>query len=382
MDSFEIMQKHYQQRDLSARKWKEKGGKVVGYFCDNVPHEMIRAAGFFPFRLSGDPMGSTELADKYTEPFYQPDVRSILNMLLSGRYDVLDYLIIPHSRDAVVALYNYLNRIKQIEPSLKLPELHLFDMLHTKFWASGQYIRDRLYELKTKLEEWSGKEISHASLSRAIASGNENRSLLKEIAELRAAEPPRISGVEALQIIGSSMFMLKEEHNRLLKQFLKTTGNISTKNGIRLFVEGSPIDNLQFYSLVESCKAIIVGEDSCWGNRYSDSPVDPSLDPIEAIAERYHLKSPCPQMHSMEQRIEYCVRSTMKARAQGVIFFFLEWDNPPVWEYPDHKKALEVNGIPALCFEMQKYGLAESDRKQVRKRTKQFVEDINKKNGI
>ena len=216
------MQKHYHQRDLAARKWKENGGKVVGYFCDNVPDEMIMAAGFFPFRLSGDPEGSTDLADKYTEPYYQPDVRSMLNMLLSGRYDFLDYLIVPHSRDAVVALYNYLNRIKKLEPSLKLPELHLLDMLHTRFWSSGLYIRDRIRELKSTLEVWSGKKISSTSLSHAIAVGNENRSLLKEVAALRAAEPPRISGVEALQIIGSSMFMLKEEHNSLLKQFLKT----------------------------------------------------------------------------------------------------------------------------------------------------------------
>lgn len=381
MGTLEIMQMHYQQRDLAARKWKENGGKVAGYFCDNVPHEMITAAGFFPFRLSGDPKDSTKLADKYTEPFYQPDVRSMLNMLLSGQYDFLDFLIIPHSRDAVVALYDYLHRIKQIEPSLKIPELYLFDILHTRFWASGLYIRDRVHELKNKLEEWSGKEISLTSLSSAIASGNENKLLLKEIAALRAAEPPRISGVEALQIIGSSMFMLKEEHNRLLRQFLKTADQLPARDGVRLFVEGSPIDNLQFYTLVESCKATIVGEDSCWGNRYSDAPVDSSLDPVEAIAGRYHLKSPCPYMHSMERRVEYCIRSTMEAKAQGVIFFFLEWDNPPVWEYPDQKKALDEKGIPAVCFESQKYALSDPEHEQVRNRTMQFVEEINTKAG-
>jgi hypothetical protein len=35
------MQKHYQQRDLAAREWKTKGGKVAGYFCDKVPEEVI-----------------------------------------------------------------------------------------------------------------------------------------------------------------------------------------------------------------------------------------------------------------------------------------------------------------------------------------------------
>jgi len=63
MTSFELMQKHYDQRDLAARAWKAKGGKVVGYFCDKVPDEMILAAGFFPLRLSGDPWDSAEPDD-------------------------------------------------------------------------------------------------------------------------------------------------------------------------------------------------------------------------------------------------------------------------------------------------------------------------------
>lgn len=381
MGAFETMQKHYQQRNLAAREWKEKGGKVAGYFCNNVPEEMILAAGFFPLRISGDPWGGTEVADRYTDPFYQPDVRSMFNMLLTGRYDFLDFLIIPHSRDAVLALYYHLGNVQQIDPALKLPHLHLFDIPHTRFWLSGLYIRDRVRELKKKLEEWSGKEISDKSLSRAIAIGNENKMLLKKVAALRAAEPSRISGVEALQIIGSSMFMLKEEHNKLLRQFLEGSERFPAKEGVRLFVEGSPLDNLQFYELVESGNAILVAEDNCWGNRYSDDPVDLSLDPLEAIAERYHLKSPCPRMHSMDRRVEYCLRGAVEAKAQGVFFFLLEWDNAPAWEYPEQKKALGEEGIPTVCFEMQKYLLSDIDKKQIKNSLEQFVEALNKKSA-
>jgi len=378
MGVLELMQKHYQQRNLAAREWKDREGKVVGYFCDNVPDEMILAAGFFPFRISGDPWGGTELADRYTEPFYQPDVRSMLNMLLSGRYDFLDFLIIPYSRDAILALYYHLGKVQQINPDLKLPELYLFDIPRTRFWLSSRYMRDRVRELKKKLEEWSGKEISNKSLSRAIATGNENKMLLKKVAALRAAEPPRISGVEALQIIGSSMFMLKEEHNKLLRQFLKETDGLPARDGVRLFVEGSPIDNLQLYELVESCSAIIVGEDNCWGNRYSDDPIDLSLEPLEAITERYHLKSPCPRMHFMDKRTDYCLRSAVEAKTHGVLFFFLEWDNAPAWEYPDQKKALEEKDIPTICFEMQKYLLSDTDKEQIETSIERFIESIDK----
>jgi benzoyl-CoA reductase/2-hydroxyglutaryl-CoA dehydratase subunit BcrC/BadD/HgdB len=303
----------------------------------------------------------------------------MFNMLLSGQYDFLDFLIIPNSRDAILALYYHLGKVQQIEPALKLPEVYLFDMPRTRFWLSSFYMRDRVRELKKKLEEWSGKEISNESLSRAIAIGNENKMLLKKVATFRATEPPCISGVEALQIIGSSMFMLKEEHNKLLRQFLKEADGLSVKDGVRLFVEGSPIDNLQFYELVESCKAIIVGEDNCWGNRYSDDPIELSLDPLEAVAERYHLKSACPRMHFMDERVDYCLQGAVQAKAQGVLFFFLEWDNAPAWEYPDQKKALEKSCISTLCFEMQKYLPSDTDKKQTKTALERFIEAINRR---
>lgn len=376
MTPFEVMQKHYQQRDLAAREWKKKGGKVVGYFCNNVPEEMILAAGFFPIRISGDPWGGTEAADKYTEPFYEGFVRSMFNMLLTGQYDLLDFLIVPHSRDTIVGLYGILLEVQQLAPDLKLPELYLFETLHTRFWLTDLYTRDRVRDLKKKLEEWSGREVSNESLSQAIAVGNNNKTLLKKVADLRAAEPPRISGMEALQIIGASVFMLKEEHNKLLGQFLEGAGELPARDGVRLFVAGSPLDNLQFYELAESCNATIVAEDNCWGNRYSDNPVNTSIDPLQAIADRCHLKSPCSWTSPMTLRAAYCVEKAVEAKAHGVVFYISEWDYAQIWEYPDQKKALEGKGIPTICFKHQKYLLSDPERERLKTGVQEFISGL------
>ncbi|MFC1867274.1 2-hydroxyacyl-CoA dehydratase subunit D [Thermodesulfobacteriota bacterium] len=373
---FEVMQKHYKQRDLAAREWKAKGGKVAGYFCDKVPEEMILAAGFFPLRLSGDPWHSTEAADKYTEPFYEGFVRSMFSMLLAGQYDFLDFLIIPHSRDSILGLYAILQEVQGFDPDLELPELYLFETLHTRFYLTGLYNRDRVRDLKKKLERWSGKEISNESISQAIAVVNENKALLKKAAELRATEPPHLSGTEALQIIGSSIFMLKDEHNKLLTRFLEEADKLPERDGMRLFVTGSPMDNLQFYELVESCNAVIVGEDSCWGKRYADDPVATSLDPLEAIADRYHLKSPCPWMYPMALRPKYCLQKSLEAKAQGAVFFIDEWDYAQAWDYPDLKEALEANGIPTVCFKKQKYLLSDSERERLKIGIEDFIKKI------
>jgi benzoyl-CoA reductase/2-hydroxyglutaryl-CoA dehydratase subunit BcrC/BadD/HgdB len=316
---FEIMQRHYQQRDLAAREWQRNGGKVVGYLCDNVPEELITAAGFLPLRLSGDPEGGTETVGEYWDEglvfFREGFVASMLYRILHGAYDFLDYLVIPHARDSVHRLYTALLREQREQPQRRLPELAYLDSLHTTFFRTGIYNRAREIELQQTLERWSGRGMTREALQQAVALSNESRRLLKQLAALRAADPPRVTGVEALQIIGSSMFMPRQQHNELLAGFLGGADAGAAHGGIRLYVVGSPMDNLQFYELVESCGATVVGEDNCWGNRWSDVPIDPALEPLEGIIDRYARKSPCPRMYPLRRRIDYCLGNALQCRA-------------------------------------------------------------------
>jgi len=378
MTAFDELQKHYQQRDLTARQWKKKGGKVVGYFCDNVPEEFILAVGLFPLRLSGDPWGGAERAGSYSEQgnvfSREGFVASMLHMILNGKYDFLDYLIIPHARDSIHRLYTTLINLKETEPALKLPELGYLDNLHTTFYSAGIYNRDRWLELKKQLEEWTGKEITNDKLSQAVAVTNESKMLLKKLVALRAADPPRISGVHALQIIGSSMFMLKEEHNKLLKEYLAGAGQLPARNGARLFVEGSPLDNLQLYEIIESCRATVVAEDNCWGNRIFDVPIAITLDPVDAVINRYNNKAPCSRMYPLSRRIEYCLRNALESKAQGVIFNIYRFDEIQAWETPDEIKVLKEKGIPALYLKDQPYLITEPEA--LKTKIEEFVQGI------
>lgn len=364
--AFDALRDHYQKRDQAATVWKKGGGKVVGYFCDSVPEEMILAAGFFPFRLSGNPSGNTDVARKNVIPRFtarEEFVHSMVNMLLTGAYDFLDYLIIPHSRDSIHRLYQLLSMIKTNEPEYKLPELFFLDTLHTTFFSSSAYERDRMMALKSTLEEWSGKEITSEKLNQAIATTNENKKLLKQLSAYRASNPSLISGANALKIIGSAMVMMKSEHNSLLKSFLeKEIGDLSAQNGKRIFVSGSPLDHTQVYDCIESSDAVIVGEDHCWGNRYSDVPIDPTLDPLDAIIDRYHYKTPCSRMFPMDRRIEYCICEVESAGAEQVLFFVYRHDGAETWEVPEKVKALGKKGIPCVVLKNQPYGITDPEQ--------------------
>ena len=50
----EFLQEVAENPDWQVRQWKEqKKGKVVGFLLTDVPEELIHAAGFFPYGISG-----------------------------------------------------------------------------------------------------------------------------------------------------------------------------------------------------------------------------------------------------------------------------------------------------------------------------------------
>jgi bzd-type benzoyl-CoA reductase N subunit len=374
--ALETMKRLYRDRYAFARDWKRNGGKVVGYHYTSVPEEVIAAAGMLPVMVTGNPSMGTEAGDKYMEDYFCPFVRSVHNLYVTGEYEFLDLSIFPQTNDSIKRCYYYLWTEKAKFPDLnaKIPPLGIFDSLHTRKYIATRYVQGRVEALRQLIGQLAGKDISRNDLLEAIEVYNENRRLLKKVAELRRADPPRITGVEALQIIGSGFFIPKKEHNRLLEAFLAGADKLPEREGTRVFVSGTIMDNTQFYELIESCGTVVVGEDVCTGNRYSDNLVDTSADPVDALADRYHTKSHEGRMSPISTLVDYIVKGAQECKAQGAIFNYLRWDDSHGWNYPSQRNGLSAIGIPSFAFEMQDYRL--SGEEQLRTRIEAFLEMI------
>jgi benzoyl-CoA reductase/2-hydroxyglutaryl-CoA dehydratase subunit BcrC/BadD/HgdB len=362
MRTFDEFTRAYHERDRAALEWKAQGGQVVGCLGSDVPEEFLIAAGFLTVRVCGDPRVSAETADLYIERAFDPLVRSqFAQIVVGGAYSYLDHLIVSRSSDALVRVFYYLRELRRVEPSLPVPNLYFFDFLHSRYRTSALYNRDRARDLKRVVERWCGRPITPEALAAAIATCEENRRLLRQLAALRAPGVPRVSGVQALQVIGASMFLPREEHNRLLRAFLVEAEELSPLSGVRLFVTGSAQDHSHFYELLESCGAVVVGEDHDWGSRHSAGEIDLSANPTDAIVDRYHLRQPSASRASVSARVAALVEQVRAASAQGVIFYILEKDDAPSWDFPEQRKALEALGIPVLLLDRQPYQIADAN---------------------
>jgi benzoyl-CoA reductase/2-hydroxyglutaryl-CoA dehydratase subunit BcrC/BadD/HgdB len=124
---------------------------------------------------------------------------------------------------------------------------------------------------------------------------------------------------------------------------------------------------------------VIVAEDHCWGNRCSEFPLDPSMPPFEALAERYHRKPACSIEFPMARVVDRCLARATSARVDGALFFVLEDDGVHVWDTSAEIAAFEQAGIPCLHLKQQPYWITQPD--PLRATIQAFVDRLTSSTG-
>jgi benzoyl-CoA reductase/2-hydroxyglutaryl-CoA dehydratase subunit BcrC/BadD/HgdB len=349
------LHRHYDDREGEARRRRETGQKVVGYLSNNVPEELILAAGMFPVRLTGDPRDTTEMADIYLDEAFDGSIKSIFNRLFTGHFDFVDLVIVPRTSEAFLQLYYFVTEVRCWEPERRVPDLYLFDFLQTPFYLTNQWDRSRLALLGSRLEHLAGAPITEGALREAIATMNGDRRKLQKAAVLWRGATPRLSGVDALAIVGSGWFMDRAEHAALLGSIVEGGEALQLRSGPRVMIKGSPQDNADFYRLVEECGAAIVAGDHVFGDSTFAALVDEDSDPIDALTGYYQLHSPSIRSYPQAQQDKQFMALVDKAAVEGVVFYHDEYDDALGWDYPDQKRLLDARGIPSLFLKRQSY---------------------------
>jgi benzoyl-CoA reductase subunit C len=339
-----------QDRHQYAQAWKERtGGKILGYFCTYVPEEIIYAANILPVRILGS-HEPQDVTDPHIYPMFCPFCRDCLAQGLLGRYNYLDGIVIGHS----------CMHIRQTYASW---EMHVpvsysyFIAMPSKVQSPSAkpFLKGELEAFMKSLEEWTGKSISQEDLERGIDIMNTNRRLMRQIYELRKAEVPLVTGVEAMEMVLSSHFADKTEHNQWLSEALQT---ISARKddrdpGIRLMLIGSEDDDIDMIRLAEELGSTIVIDDHCTGSRYFWNEVNKTDDLLTAIATRYLERPPCPQKDwPARLRLPHIMELAQQYQVQGAIVIQQKFCDPHEFDNPviirELKEKLE---IPSLFLE-------------------------------
>jgi benzoyl-CoA reductase/2-hydroxyglutaryl-CoA dehydratase subunit BcrC/BadD/HgdB len=164
----------------------------------------------------------------------------------------------------------------------------------------------------------------------------------------RECPEPRLSGTEALALIGAWYFMDRAEYATLVHEALR---EIETRTPIqwpRILIKGSPRDTPDFCAAIEAHGAIVVAEDDWWGSRAAGQDIDITIDPMRAILEKYYLDAPSPRVFPAEIAEAWFHRKATEV--DGVIFYLPYEDDVMGWDYPRLRDYLEQRAIPHLML--------------------------------
>jgi bzd-type benzoyl-CoA reductase N subunit len=356
-------------------RWKEDGGKVVGYSCTYVPEEIIHAAGMLPFRIRGTGCVGTSLADTWLTRIANCSfARSVLELALTGEYDFLDGAVFNNGCDHIRRGYeNWLAQEKT------LPFMYMLPVPHVISDDGLQWYREEVATFKDHLEKSFGTQVTNEGLTEAIKTYNETRNLLKQLYKLRTKKAPPISGTETLQLVVASVSMPRDKYNQMLKELLD---EISTREGIsdyraRLMIVGSINDDPALVELIEDTGGLVVTDSICFGSRMFWDLDEETGDTMDSITARYYYHVPCPRMYGEHsKRLEFVTQAVKEADVDGVILQAIKFCDLHGVENALLETALEKDSIPTLKLEREYGPLADTGR--FRTRVQAFLERIGR----
>jgi benzoyl-CoA reductase/2-hydroxyglutaryl-CoA dehydratase subunit BcrC/BadD/HgdB len=359
---------------------KKQGRKVIGSYCVFVPEELILAVDDVSVGLCAGAEFGFEEAEKLLPRNTCSLIKSAFGFKL-GRVcpyvEASDMIVGENTCDGKKKSYEVLKDL--------MPNLYVMDLPQMKSDAGKALLKSEYEKFALALEKLSGKTIDFAGLKKGIETANRKRQAVHRLSVLRQADPEPISGLDAL-LINQVFFYddpmrFTDSVNKIcdeLEDRVKKQKGVCPRGTPRILVAGCPmaVPNWKIPAIVEGSGAVIVGEESCVGERGTRWLTEESGNTREAllnnIVERY-FKIDCAVFTPNPSRLDYIKELVKKYRADGVIHYNIQFCQPYQIESGSVEKALELEGIPVLRIDTD---YSQEDTGQIKTRVEAFIERI------
>ncbi|MBU3980040.1 MAG: 2-hydroxyacyl-CoA dehydratase family protein, partial [Proteobacteria bacterium] len=332
---------------------KTAGRKVIGSFCVFVPEEIVLAADATLIGLCTGADFATEEVDKLLP-------RNTCSLIKSA-FGFKVGKVCPYIESAnMIVGENTCDGKKKSYEILKnlVPNLYVMDLPQMKSDEGKALLKAEYLRFKEAVEKLTGISIDATRLKKGIDIVNNKRKAIHRLSDLRKADPSPISGLDAL--LANQVFFydnpvrFTESVNKIcdeLKKRIEKKEGVFPKGTPRILLSGCPmaVPNWKLPWIIETSGAVIVGEESCVGERGTRNLTDDSGNTVdelmEAIINRY-FKVDCAIFTPNPDRLDHIVEMVEKYQANGVVHYGLQFCQPYLMESMPVEKALEEKNIP------------------------------------
>jgi benzoyl-CoA reductase/2-hydroxyglutaryl-CoA dehydratase subunit BcrC/BadD/HgdB len=353
------------------------GRKVIGTFCLYVPEELILAVdGICVGLCAGADIGTTH-AEQVVPRNTCALIKSFIGFKLAKLCPYLE------ACDLVIGETTCDGKKKAYELFNELTETFVIETPQMKRPADRALWRSEIGRLAEKIESLAGRAITTENLRAAIRTANAKRQALHRLNALRSANPAPISGRDALLINQVQFYddpvRFTEQINALcdeLDQRVSEGVGVAPADTPRLLMSGCPMaaPNWKLPFLVEKSAAVIVGEESCVGERGTRNLVSEEGatrdELLDRIAERY-IDIDCACFTPNTERLDHITEMAQQYAADGVVHYALNFCTPYTMEAQKVQKHLDEGDVPLLRLETD-YSM--EDAPQLETRIQAFLE--------
>lgn len=361
---------------ITAKEFKDRGGKLAGCLCSYTPQELLDAAGVATVGLCGTSNETIPDAEKVLPKNLCPLIKSTYGFASTEKcpYTYFSDIIVGETTcDGKKKMYELLGEIKETY------------VLHLPQSQEREYAKDIWYEeiklFKKKLEEKFNVKITDEKLREAAHIRNELRKAHLDMYRLQEKNPPAMKGTEMMIALMQGTFTF--DLNQQLENVKKRVGDaraayeagermVSEKEK-RILLTGCPTGGViqKVGAVVEQNGGVIVCLDDCSGERTNRMLVDEEADDIlRAISDRY-LSINCSVMTSNKGRLENTRNMIEKYQVDGVIEVVLQACHTFNVEAFQMGQMVENLGVPYMKLETD---YSTTDCGQIETRIAAFIE--------
>jgi benzoyl-CoA reductase/2-hydroxyglutaryl-CoA dehydratase subunit BcrC/BadD/HgdB len=366
---------------------REEGTLVAGYFCCNIPEELVLAAGLVPVRLGrGGDDGLVEVGGRYIShqncPFVRQNVGAFATEAAVGSPDpwvantdvVLAAATCPQMSRLAEVIEHFFHRRAEV---LGVPRNFTSDNGHA-------YFRAEVADLATRLAKITGNAITPGRLGETVALLAGIRTSIKALYRAQAERPDVLSWRQAFETVQAGFYLDRWRYAALLEDLLaeaqaaaSSPAAVGEDGRVKLFVSGTVIapGDTKIVDLIEGLGARVVGDDLCTGLRpfLRLEVAGPSID---AVADAYLDRVQCAALPHLslgdDRRLANIEESYEATGAEGVLYHSLRYCDPFAFKANGTKRFLG-KGVPFLEIHTE---YATSDTEGIRTRISAFIEMI------
>lgn len=314
----------------------------IGIIGNDVPRQLVLAAGGIPIRITGSwdgPLGERASALLGT---VDPVVAGILTELLAGRHSDLDGLVVCNDTQSHLRLFYVLRML----PAPALP-VHLLDLPRFDSPAARRFAAHQLEDLTAFCAARSGILPTPAGLRAAAAAEAGVGSAMQRLRARRRARSP-VRGAAALAAMISAG---RAPSSADAVDVLDAAAGPAAPEAVRVHVTGSAHPDASVYAELEERDMVVVSDDHETGDEMLMGAVVDSddLDEVyERLADQHFARTGGSASASIRARAELTRTRARQAGAQAVISLIRKGDDAPAWDVAALREALAADGIPVV----------------------------------